>query len=437
MVVDGSQSQEADLDRTDKLRILEGVVFDHDMEDDAVRLDQTSVLPGSPVIAGQPTQSDFARPPAVDLPSLAESVRSVEERIARQGAEYDALRRRYEKVRDAEAAALVRANALAADLAAAQSSLAVEQHRSREMDRALADRNATAEAARARAEEALRDAERHRSESRMLRDALAARDATLEHAQHSLGERDAQLHALQREHAKIVPALEARSQASAQLEAELQSARGHMEEIALELQGSQQSAAALTARLKHSESELHAARGRNWAPSSGSRALTWKICGPGIGAAASTRICFSNGTRRRMRLGPAIGALQAERDRLKQTAAALSGKLIEQDETIAKLRGAAAADAATLDKKARGAAGEPAHARGAELHGSMRWRASASARTRELVARDQALAEARAQSVGEAQRVKELLAAARQEDMPSRRRKSRNCNQRRKRMRRK
>ena len=44
--------------------------------------------------------------------------------------------RLYEKTRDAEAAAVARANALSAELAAAQSALAAEQHRSREMDAA-------------------------------------------------------------------------------------------------------------------------------------------------------------------------------------------------------------------------------------------------------------------------------------------------------------
>ena len=41
--------------------------------------------------------ADFVRPLGVDLPSLAESVRSVEERIARQNAEYEALTRSYER----------------------------------------------------------------------------------------------------------------------------------------------------------------------------------------------------------------------------------------------------------------------------------------------------------------------------------------------------
>ncbi len=260
MALEKSQSNEVDLDRTDKLPVLEGVLFDHDVADDAVRMDHTAVLPGAPVAASQTAQSDFARSPGVDLPSLAESVRSVEERIARQGAEYEALRRLYEKARDAELAVAARANALAADLGSAQSALAVEQHRSREMERTVAEANAASEATRARVEQALRESERYQSESRTLRDSAAARDATIVQVLHSLGERDAQLNALQREHAQTVPVLEARSQAAAQLEAELQEARSRAESVAHELKSTQDSAAMLTERLARGESEMNAVR---------------------------------------------------------------------------------------------------------------------------------------------------------------------------------
>ncbi|HEX9403180.1 MAG TPA: hypothetical protein VF917_02065, partial [Steroidobacteraceae bacterium] len=79
---------ETDLDRTDELPILKDVVLDFDVEDDAVPLDRTAVLQGLPLhaAAGMP---NFARPSGVDLPSLADSVRSVEERISRQYAEYE------------------------------------------------------------------------------------------------------------------------------------------------------------------------------------------------------------------------------------------------------------------------------------------------------------------------------------------------------------
>ena len=105
------------------------------------------------------------------------------------------------------------------------------------------------------------------------------------------------------------------------------------------------------------------------------------------------------------------GALQAERDRLKQTAAALSGRLVEQDETIAKLQSAASDDAAALEKKAQ------------ELQESQCVRTELAARIDamevdrkrmhgELAAREQALAEARALGAGEVQHLNELLAAA-------------------------
>jgi len=76
------------------------------------------------------------------------------------------------------------------------------------MERVLSESRGTADTTRARVEEALRDTERAQTEARTLRDSLTARDATIAQVMHSLGERDAQLHALQREHAQIVPTLE-------------------------------------------------------------------------------------------------------------------------------------------------------------------------------------------------------------------------------------
>ena len=211
MSFDKIQSTESELDRTDKLPILVGVSIDEDVEDDSVRLDYSATMPGTSIVTSAPS-ADY-RSSGLDLPSLAESVRSVEERIARQNAEYEALSRLYEKSRDSELAAMARTNALTSELAAVQTTLAVEQHRSRETDRTLQENHAAVEAARTRAEQALRESERHQSEARMLRDSLAAREAALTQTLHSLGERDAQLNALQREHAQTVPVLEARSQA--------------------------------------------------------------------------------------------------------------------------------------------------------------------------------------------------------------------------------
>ena len=103
MVPDNSQSQDVDLDRTDKLPILEGVSFDDDVADDAVRLDYSPVA--------NSVKSELGRPSSPDLPSFAESVRSVEERIARRNADYEALTRSHEKARAAEAEAALTAYA--------------------------------------------------------------------------------------------------------------------------------------------------------------------------------------------------------------------------------------------------------------------------------------------------------------------------------------
>ena len=92
MAMEIGQPQEVDLDKTDKLPILEGVLFDADVADDAVRMERPPAGSGATLVASSP-QSDFVRPSSIDLPSLAESLRSVEERIARQNAEFESLTR--------------------------------------------------------------------------------------------------------------------------------------------------------------------------------------------------------------------------------------------------------------------------------------------------------------------------------------------------------
>jgi chromosome segregation ATPase len=259
MAKEHSHPPEPDLDKTDELPILKDIVFDLDVEDDAVPLDRTAVLQGPPPLAGS-GMPDFVRPSGVDLPSLAESVRSVEERISRQQAEYESLTRAYERARDAESASSQRANALAVDLAAARTALESEQGRSRELERVAADRSGALEAGRSRVEEALRETERYQSESRTLRDSLAARDATIVQVLHSLGERDAQLSALQAEHARIVPALEATSKSTSQLDTELQASRARVNALTAELQTARETAAALNVEIKRGKSEVNAAR---------------------------------------------------------------------------------------------------------------------------------------------------------------------------------
>jgi sulfatase modifying factor 1 len=263
----------------------------------------------------------------------------------------EALKRSYERSREAESAAVARATALAADLAATRAALESEKSRVRELDKALAERTAVTEAsrsqveaARSQIEEARHEAESFRAETRTVRDSLAARDAQLsalqqEHAKvaraldareksgtqldvdlqavharatalaadvaaartalesergrvrevdkalaertavaeasrreaesfqaetrtvrDSLAARDAKFAALQQEHAKIVRALEARAKSGAQLEADLQVARTRADAISSELKASQQAVAGFNVQRKYSESQLAALR---------------------------------------------------------------------------------------------------------------------------------------------------------------------------------
>jgi len=121
----------------------------------------------------------------------------------------------------AEVTAAARATALAADLAAARTALESERSRTREAAKVLADRTVSVEAARARTEEALREAERFQTKARMLRDLLAARDA--------------QIAALAPEHATMAAALEASTKSGAQLETDLQTARARATALAADL----------------------------------------------------------------------------------------------------------------------------------------------------------------------------------------------------------
>jgi chromosome segregation ATPase len=344
MAVDNMQSADVDLDRTDRLPILDGTVFDADVEDDAVRMD---FAPAAPSI-----KNDFPRPSGVDLPALAESVRSVEERIARQNSEYELLSRSYDKAREAEAAAAARAQTLTAELVGLRALLETAQNHSRDTDKALAEKIAAAEATQKRIEEALREAERYQSESHTLRDTLAARDATIVQVLHSLGERDAQLVALQREHAQILPALEERSKTGAQLEADLRAARARADAMAADLKSTLASVAALTAQLKAGEHELAATqrelsqmktqaatyleqlRSREWRQ--GFDQNMFRELDAEIGVAQQGQ-----------------GTLQSERDELRQRVTDVELQLAARDKSIATLKAAAAADEALHVKHER------------------------------------------------------------------------------------
>lgn len=408
MTADNSHPEERDPDRTDRLPILEGEVPGQDLEDDAVPLEHAPPSAGTLAVASRTESMDFARPARVDLPSLAESVRSVEERISRQSAEYEALNQLYEKSRSAESIAAARVGTLTEELAAARSALAMEQRRFQEADRALTEKNTIAENARKRADELMRDWERYQSDMSGLRDSLAARDATIVQVLHSLGERDAQLSALQREHAKVVPVLEARSQAGALLEAQIQDLRSGAEASALELADARRSLSALAEQVKRGERELEQTRRELSAVTrqAGSylevlRTREWRR------GFDQNRFLEWDAKMSAARAGH--GVLLAERDRLKQTAAALSGKLIEQEEEIGKLRAASAADAQALASGAQDLK-QSAHARG-ELAGRVEALEAECRRLRsEIEGRDQALAQARTTSAQEAQRMAELKA---------------------------
>ncbi len=334
------EEPEVDLDKTDRLPILEGTLYDDDVVDDAVPLDYTDVLPAAP---------PRSPPSRLDLPSLAESVRSVEERISRQHTEYESLSRAFERARDAESASAARASALAVDLATARITLEAEQGRSNELERALAERTGSLAAARLRVEEALRESERYQSESRTLRDSLAAREANTAQVLHSLGERDAQLSALQQEHAKVVPALEATARSSSYLDAELQAARADVNALAADLQKSRETVAELTARIHHGESEV--------------RSIRSELNAANIQASSYLELLRSREWRRGFdqnmfreldaQMGAASAghhALEAQRDRLQGELAALEAKLAAQTAAADADRARLTADLTTRDR---------------------------------------------------------------------------------------
>jgi chromosome segregation ATPase len=402
MAVDNNQSEDVDLDRTDRLPLVPGTLADDDVEDDAVRLEHTASLPS--------IKSEFRRPVGVDLPSLAESVRSVEERIARQNAEYESLSRAHDKARDAEALAVERSRALTAELQSLRATLAAEQKRSADTERALAERSSAAESTRVRIEAALRDVEHYQAESRTLRDTLAARDATIVQALHSLGERDAQLLALQRDYSQIVPALEERSNTGTQLEAELRAARSRSQALAAELKSAQQSATSLETREKMNALELGSTR-RALADSKTQAAIYLEQL-----RTREWRRGFDHNLFRQLdaEIGAAQqgrGALQTESHRLLQRASELEIKLAARDESIAKLV-AAVADHEAQRSKHELELQNIDGARAALLGRIAALESETSRLDAELAAKDVALAEALAAGTQEAARGRQVLSVA-------------------------
>jgi len=183
----------------------------------------------------------------------------VQKSVARQPAAREPQIRTNERTPESGLAAAPKVAVPAADLAAAQAAAVAEQRRSRDLSLALAEKEAVAEASRAHLAEILRDYERQKGEMRTLRDALAARDATLFQMQHSLDERDTQLAALQKEHATAASTVEAHADAGARLETDLQAALARADAVSSQSKAAQEAAAVLNAQLKRGESRLAAA----------------------------------------------------------------------------------------------------------------------------------------------------------------------------------
>jgi septal ring factor EnvC (AmiA/AmiB activator) len=377
------ESPEVDLDRTDKLPILEGVRFDPDVEDDAVRMEYSAVPAEQP---SNGTTAEFTRPSPVDLPSLAESVRSIEARIERQNAEYEALSYSYERARVAESAANARAALLEKDLSASRSAFESEQARLRNLERTLAERAASV-------------------------------DAAMVQVLHSLAERDAQLAALQQQHAKIQPALEASEKNAAKLEVDLASARAEVRAISAELKASQVMTAAHDAQLKRSESTINAAQSDSTAAKSrASRYLE-------VLRTRDWRKGFDLNLFREMdaRVGAADtgrDALKADCDRQRSQLADQETKIAAQTAAIEELQAAATAHATAFAQQVQ-------DLKQAEL-ARTEWVAQLSLietqrkhLTAELAARDRALAEVRAADSADKERIAQLEseAANREEEM--------------------
>jgi chromosome segregation ATPase len=198
----------------------------------------------------------------------------------------------------------------------------------------------------------VRASERSETQARTSRDALVERDTTIAQILHSLGERDAQLSALQREHAKIVPDLEARSKAGAQLEAELKSARDRAEALARDLTASRQSVADLTTRVSRREAEINDHR-RELSAAKASAESYLENLRSRVWRGAYNQNLFLEWDEKMDVARSGQSALQSECDRLKLMAAAMNTKLAEQNETIVKLGEAKAGDAAALSKRAQ------------------------------------------------------------------------------------
>ena len=418
MATDKSHSQEFDLDRTDKLPILKGTMFDAEVADDATPLsaEDTVLAPVAAELAALNMASgahpDFLRPSPVDLPSLAESMRTVEERIARQQADYESLSRTYQRSRESESAAVARLAALERDAALLRATLESEQARVKEHERALAERQAASETARSRAEAAQLDAQRHLSEASTLKESLNSRDATIVEVLHSLGERDAQLAALQLEHAKARQSLDEHGKAHVKLGDEVGSAQAKITDLARQLAVSADAATQLNTRASRAEGEVNQLRAELGSVRATSGAYFEQL------RTREFRRGFDENLFRELdaRVGAADAgqnSLLSERDRLQSAAATREQKMAEQAAALEKAKADLGTQKAMLAQQARDlklfeAARDDLKQQFATAD------AERSRLSSELKAKETALAEARAAASGDVQRITQRLETAEQ-----------------------
>lgn len=121
-----------------------------------------------------------------------------------------------------------------ADLAGLRAALEEQQLKTQDLGAALAERIASEQAARARGEEARRDAEQISAQLRSARQSLAARDAVLAQMRIALDESNARLAALRTQQTESSSALELQSKSGSQLTADLQDSRAQVQALASE-----------------------------------------------------------------------------------------------------------------------------------------------------------------------------------------------------------
>ena len=161
----------------------------------------------------------------------------------------------------------------------------------REAQAALAEKNGTTPSSCAlRAEEARASPNGRRARRARCATRWSSRDATIAQVLHSLGERDAQLCALQREHAQIVPDLEARSIAGAQLEARA-AARRRAQAEALHARFESQPAIGVRA---HGAARARGLRAQRESPRTGRRPLAGGVLSRGACARVTGAAGFNH-----------------------------------------------------------------------------------------------------------------------------------------------